>query len=195
MAANPSVPSGQATLARIQNVENLLGINGAANALFRVLDANGMQRVRIGLLPNGDYGILFADTTGVVQELLPTYAASVAGLVTCVTNGGLFTTGPSVTAVIGASGKALVRISGFATNSNGANNGTVQLALGGANYGTTNGPYLTAAGTFTAGNQMSEEVLTGLTPGEITFQLWGSPAGTTPVTCSISKSTIVVQPI
>jgi hypothetical protein len=196
MASNPSVPSSQVLLTQIQQLQTALGLLGAnPQAFFAVRDAGGFQRVRIGFLPNGDYGIWFADDFGVAQELLPTYAASVASLVTCVTNGGLFLSGPSVTAVIGASGKALIRLSGIATNSNNANNGLIEVGLNAATLGAVNGPYLTAAGTFTAGIQMAEQVVTRLTPGENTFQLWGVPAGTTPVTCSITKSTLVVQPL
>jgi hypothetical protein len=140
MAANPGQPSGQNLLQRILNIENLLGINGASNALFRVADANGVQRVRIGLLPNGDYGVLFNDTLGNQQELLPTVSSFYAGNLT--TSSGSFVTianSPSVKAYLGASGDAIVSAS---CNFNVSTSGIVQLLIDGTSPGANAGEIL-----------------------------------------------------
>lgn len=135
MAANPGQPSGQNLLQRILNIENLLGINGASNALFRVADANGVQRVRIGLLPNGDYGILFNDVLGNTQELLPTVTSfAFSNLSTSSTTPATVAGSPSVTFELGASGNAIVSVGSNISSSSAGVGGLVYIVLDGVTY-------------------------------------------------------------
>ena len=140
MMAASNVPTGDALLARIINLENLLGINSAGQALFTVRDVNGLQRIRIGFLPNGDYGVLFNDTLGNQQELLPTVSSFYAGNLT--TSSGSFVTianSPSVKAYLGASGDAIVSAS---CNFNVSTSGIVQLLIDGTSPGANAGEIL-----------------------------------------------------
>ena len=140
MAAS-NVPTGDALLARIINMENLLGINSAGQALFTVRDVNGLQRIRIGFLPNGDYGVLFSDTLGNQQELLPAVRSFYAAqLSTSSTSPATLGSAPSVTAVIGASGDAVLE---FGSN----------ISASGAGVGGLVYPELDGALTTVAGNQ------------------------------------------
>lgn len=121
---------------RIANLENLLGVNVGANATapqgFSVRDTQGRQRVRVGGLPNGDYGILLTDVNGNSEELLPVLSNYYDGFISPGTAGvtttayTLFANAPTVTAVIGASGDAIITASSFVTNPNG---GTGDAAL------------------------------------------------------------------
>lgn len=171
---------------RIQNLETLLGVNQAANATapqgFSVRDPSGLQRLRIGALPNGDFGIFLADTIGNSQEILPVTSSYYDGEISPGT-GGVTTTSytafpnaPTVTAVIGASGDAVVTASSFVTNPSG---GTGDIALvidGGAPS------LIVAAGcasTAVAISGASIRRLKGwtsgpglITPGEHTFTLY-----------------------
>ena len=166
-----NTPSGDALLRRIENLERIAGLTGANAG-----------------------SISFPQQASQQQVLAPLGASTVPSLIDCVTNGGLFTTGPSVTITIGASGRALVRFSGQFFNSNGSNNGEIYLAVDGVSQGTS-GPQCIATGTYTAAIQVAEAVVSGLTPGSHVFQLWGQPAGTEPVYCTAHASTLVVQPM
>jgi len=134
-----SQPAGAELLARIVKLETQLGIQGAnPQAFFAVRDKNGIQRVRVGYLPNGDYGVWLADSIGNQEELLPVssnyydgeISPGTAGVIT--TSYTLFANAPTVTAVIGASGDAIITASSFVTNTNGGFGDAALVVDGGA---------------------------------------------------------------
>ena len=150
---------------------------------FGIRDGQGNLRVQGGLLQAGfggagEYGIVVADVNGTALEILPIYWQEVAALelTTSPTYTDLTTPGPTVTAIIGHSGSAMVTIStymgvnGIAGSQAG---GRVSLAIDG---GAAVGDYLyysisSAAGDGIAGNQSTTIVLSGLAPGSHTFEM------------------------
>lgn len=124
---------------RIHALEQKLGAAGAnPQAFFSVFDANGVQRVRVGYLPNGDYGVSLADTIGNQEELLPVSSSYYDGFISPGTAGvtttsyTLFANAPTVTSVIGASGDAIITASAFVTNPNGGTGDAALVVDGGA---------------------------------------------------------------
>lgn len=199
MVANRAIPSGDYLLKRILYLENLMGINGAGNALFSVADANGIRRVQVGALANGDYGILLRDLLGNVQELLPLKSSFYnSQLSVSSTSPTTVANSPSVTVDIGASGDAILSL--------GANISSNSAGVGGLVY-----PLIDGALTPVAGNtwllynnytgnvscfvevQVSQFFGHTLTPGSHTFTLKYSTAlsGTAIFTANVLK----VQPI
>ena len=136
------IPTGNALLQRILVLETKLGIQGAnGQAFFAANDQNGIQRVRVGYLPNGDYGVWVSDTLGNVQEFLPTVSSFYAAqLSTSSTTPATLSSAPSVTAIIGASGDAIIEM--------GANISASGAGIGGLVY-----PEIDGALTTVAGNQ------------------------------------------
>jgi hypothetical protein len=175
-----SQPSGPELLSRIVNIENKLGIQGSNPlAFFAVTDTTGLQRVRVGFLPNGDYGVLVADTLGNTEEYLPTSSAfnnsviSVSSLTYASPAGS-----PSVTAIIGKSGNARIEVGSSIFTSGGAS-GYVGLTVDGAVAFTS--PVLVQAAAAIAASNYGARLLETwtvaqggpglLTPGEHTFTL------------------------
>jgi hypothetical protein len=186
MAANPGQPSGQNLLQRILNIENLLGINGASNALFRVADANGVQRIRIGLLPNGDYGILLNDLLGNVQELLPAVSSFwINALQTSSVSPVTIASSPSVTIDLGNSGDCYVELASQITGQASGDQGFVYCYVDGANVIGSNNTWCLQGGYGPYSQSMfvkfklSQALGKTLTPGSHTFTLKyaASPGG------------------
>lgn len=192
------VPSGNALLQRITNLETMLGVQGATGqAFFPVRDANGVQRVRVGYLPNGDYGLWVSDTLGNVQEFLPTVTSFYASqLSTSSTTPATLANAPSVSVIIGANGDAIIEM--------GSNISASGAGIGGLVY-----PMLDGSLTSVAGNQWllynlnqsnatcyaavlaSQFFGSKLTPGKHTFtqQYSVHAAGTALFTANVIKVT------
>lgn len=129
-----AVPSGNTLLQQILAMANALGLYGAnSTAYFLVRDASGNPRTYMGALPNGDYGILLdAPNNEDPTELLPLvtqfYGSTISTTIAAfVTNANL----PPVTAWIGASGDALIRITSFIQLASAAQVGTVGIEIDG----------------------------------------------------------------
>ena len=195
------LPSGEYLQRLIQGLQSQVGALATQQGLT-VVDSKLRVRVQIGLLSNGDYGLLLTDTAGNTQEVLPTVHAYRNTVISMTGYGPSTLAGsPSVTATIGQSGNALVTVSAFVQCPSvaGSTSGGIYLNVdGGANYGgagvSGSGPYV--AGTCTTTYDV--KLLTGaaLTPGSHTFSLSyyansGSPSNVT----NFSLTSLIVQPV
>jgi hypothetical protein len=171
---------GNELLQRILVIENALGIQASGTSLsgFTIRDNNGESRVRIGALPNGDYGMLLFDpNTGATQETLPGKVANVlstTALTTTSTSPVSIAGTPTVVCTLGASGSALVRMSSLLALPSGNTStiiggwcqleidGSLRLPVLGAQYSVTAAePFGGFLGTVT-----SEYLSTGWAPDE-----------------------------
>jgi hypothetical protein len=109
---------------------------------YVMVDKNGILRLQLGLLQNGDYGILMQDVSGNKQELLPAVSSYKASALTLTGFGpSALTDAPSVTCNIGASGNAKITLSSQIAlpNSSGSISAFVLLQIdsGATFYGAT----------------------------------------------------------
>jgi hypothetical protein len=177
MAGNPNAAI-EPILSRITNLENLLGVNGP-NANFTVKDANGIQRVRVGYLPNQDYGILFADILGNTQELLPISQQYYAPEYNTSSTSPVTIPGISVTSEIGNHCKALVRVSGViylpSANTSTIVGGWIGVFMNGTYVGAPLGAQFSANASYPFGgcgiSVFAENQITTTDPGEFTTTL------------------------
>lgn len=139
---------------------------------LHVYDSSDRNRVNLGGLSNGDYGLQVIDPSGQSNEIRPTYSAS------NYTSGSLNTTlsaiGSAVTATIGESGRALVTGSAyFGIGANMTATGYVYVdgttATGEPEIVLSNSNSGGIAGTVSA-----TTVVSGLTPGSHSFQIYAN---------------------
>jgi hypothetical protein len=199
------VPTDSALLARIQAIENLLGISDGVigNASLFVMDTNGMVRIRLGNQGNGDYTLSTIDPAGVRTEVWPISSAfkQNVGSRASVTPG-VIAGSPSVTCWLGSSGDCLVTVSCDVQNTGAGDTDTGYLTLAVDSSEFTPGtPMLIGSpgnangGSFSATVQLSK-VLGSTVPvspnSEHTFSfLFSNVTGT----CSFYNMSVIVQPI
>jgi hypothetical protein len=191
------LPANEYLLRLIQGMQSQIGSMATQQGLT-VVDSKLRQRIQIGLLSNGDYGCLLSDpTTGQTTELLPIYQANILGTGTQSTSSTTYTElstpGPTVTATIGQSGNALLTCNaymGLSATVGGTATGIVGISVDSAAptgslndllYYSVTVPAGTAAGWGFAANQSAQIVVTGLTPGQHTFQMQYKVVGANPV--------------
>jgi hypothetical protein len=170
---------------------------------YVVVDQNLALRLQIGLLENGDYGILLADpATATRTELLPLYTSYVdTQLSTSSATPVALAGSPAVTATIGASGDCIITVGSSISNGAVNNTGFINLEVDGA--GGHSILSLGSTASITAANVQSTRQYTKwtlesggipLTPGQHTFGLhYSSSTGGTTVT--FSANWLSVQPI
>lgn len=193
----------QVNLPPSQYVQRYLqGLSDQIEALGRqqgtvVVDSQLRVRVQVGLLANGDYGILLVDTQGNQQELLPAVRSfNVSTLSVTSTSYSSPAGSPSVTAVLGQSGDALITVCANIGTTNVNDTGQVGITVdGGTTYnvlllGDTAG---IVQGSCSLEVSVVELVGAPLTPGTHTFTMAyaGSTAGHT---FQFGHSSLVVQP-
>lgn len=163
------------------------------------LDATGLAqfdtaanpRTKLGLLPNNDYGLASYSRANdnTYTEILPAKSASVPGILS--TNSASYVNlgGPSVTATVGATGNVLLTASSRIAIT--ADNGWVGISIDG---GAPSDLLVAGIGT---GNILEAtaltEIITGLSAGNHTFQMWYRVSGT--ATANFSANNLVVTPI
>lgn len=170
---------------RMRIVEGLLADGTYAT---QYLDTSGRERVRAGqMTPVGgvtDYGLLVTDALGTTAtEILPIYEAQVSAeeFTTSTSYVDLTTVGPTVTPVVGASGKVLVITDAFVAvpgNASGIGAGYVGISVDGAAptgamdkilyFSLSNGAGSAVSGAQTIG---SAYVLGGLSTGSHTMTM------------------------
>lgn len=184
-----------AALERTSQLDNSSITNGS----LTVFDADRNQRVILGKLPNGDYGLLFIDSAGNAQELLPKISRFAAG--TLSTTSLTYTTiagqPATITADIGAHGDAEITVGALVAVTNVNDTAFVGLSVDGAPASTCLELSSTAsiiAATTTLSFLASEVVGSLLSPGPHTFglQFRGSTAGHT---FNFAGVGLAVQPI
>jgi hypothetical protein len=146
---------------------------------YVMVDKNGYLRLQLGLLQNGDFGILLADTNGNSQELLPAASAFYGG--TLATTSGSYTTlgsSPTVQVVIGESGDCEVTFSCIAAAAAYAGEvACATLVVDGSIPFTNYLCYLSSSGSNGAGASTTSIIRYkayaggGLAPGPHTFSL------------------------
>lgn len=160
-------------------------LSSLEQAFQGVKDANGLTRVKTGLLPGGDYGIALTDpVTGVTTELLPVYQESDRGndFSTSSTSYVADTNTPALTATVGASGDVLLTVNSFigipGATGGAQSGGFVGISVDGAAitgildevlYLANSVVGTTAVGQ--AANQSAQVIVTGLSPGQHTFEM------------------------
>lgn len=162
-----------------------------------VKDANGRTRMKSGLLPNGDFGILLIDAQGNQQELLPAVSDYHDGTLSTASATPVSLVGsPSVTVVIGASGDCKITCGSFIGVGSNAS-GIVYLQIdGGASTSILElsdaDPSGAAAANVQSTRKYSQWTGGTLTPGSHTFGLlYSSSSGTS----NFSSNWLEVQPI
>lgn len=172
-------------------------------------DAEGRERVRLGQLPGGDYGLRVTDPAGIAREVLPVAAASTEGdLTTSSTSLVALAGSPSVSAYIGASGDALVTVSAtiltptitspadvggsIALSVDGSSSGLnwVQAGFNGGSYPSA----LPATQWPVSSAQLLSQTVGTVAPGEHTFGLEYASLGAGK-SVTFFAIAIVVQPI
>ena len=162
--------SNAALLARVQNLETLLGVGevqepGAATLTpssmtdwsmapgtnITFYDTAGIARVVLGELPSGDYGLQITDPNSVANEIWPVSSATyLPQLATTATSAAPITDSPEVTCWIGNSGDCLVTVSSTISQGITAELAYVTLILDGStqpfNYVLVNGFVGTSSG-------------------------------------------------
>ncbi|MCU4186613.1 hypothetical protein K6U06_19770 [Acidiferrimicrobium sp. IK] len=140
-------------------------------------DATTAERVRAGHLASGDYGLQVTDSSGNTEEVLPAVESFAANVISVTSTSYVSDGGPSVTAVVGASGKVKLDASAQ-LESNSAGDGVyVGLFIDGSAWTGGGGSDTTALlDCFSVGGQTLATcavtvVLAGLTPGSHTFEL------------------------
>ena len=159
---------------------------------YHVYDGSGTERVRLGLLANGDYGLQVIDTLGNSEEILPAVQQFVSTQITVTSQTYVSQGGPSVTAVVGASGKVKVEASAFVAANAASVGAWVALAIDGT-------PVLDLTEVDSAGGQITTSfafngIRTGLSAGSHTFELyykWTSASGN----ANFSNRSLLVTPI
>ena len=146
-----------------------LGVDAAGVPALHVYDTQGNERVVVGELPNADYGLQVTDTLGNSEEILPAVEQFVAADINVTSTSYVSDGGPSVTAVVGASGKVKVEASSFVSSNAASNGAWVGLFID----GTLN---LDLTEVDSAGGQITTSfafngIVTGLSSGSHTFEL------------------------
>ena len=115
-------PSNEYLLGQIQQLQSQYTAL-SQQGQYVVVDQNLKLRVQIGLLQNGDYGILLADpASGAHQELLPSAAGYTSSTLVCTSTTPQTLSGsPTVSVTIGASFDAKVSFSAIQTPSGSTN--------------------------------------------------------------------------
>lgn len=169
-----------------------------------VVDNKLRTRVAVGLLPNGDFGVMLVDpSTGQATELLPVYTAQIATTesTSSTTYTDLATPGPTVTATVGQSGNAQVTINSY-VGIPGATGGTQSagfvgiyidgsLAYDKIIYFSNSVVGTTAVGM--AASQSAVYTFTGLSPGQHTFEMKYVMTG--PGSVNFGERVLQVRPI
>lgn len=201
-------PSTQAVI--LQLGEQFAGVPGPGLVLFSgaspialfddagvtVYDASGNERVGLGLLPGGDYGLgIFSDSNnGTYVRLAPPVTAEYAATQSTTSQSSVPLNGPSVTFSVSQSGQALILTScvigmpGATTSVQGETTvkiGTDYYAPAGSSVTSS-----TAVGLQTTVTGM--ELVTGLTPGSVTAEMYFS--STYGQSINFSDSVITVIP-
>ena len=177
---------------------------------YVIVDAQLRQRVQLGLLNNGDYGLLVTDPVNSVQtEYLPVYQNVVAATegTSSASYTDLTTAGPSVTVTIGASGMAQIFIGsyiGVTAVQNAQAGGFVGVATDGVDpvggigldellYFAMSTANVVPSCTGIASSQSGIYVVSGLSPGTHTFKMRYKAAGGG--TSNFSSRFIQVRPL
>ena len=176
-----NLPASDALAARLIALERAVQVL-ATQQQFICTDSSDVERVRLGLLASGDFGLAVTDpTTSTVTEFLPVYYSQVPAL-EATTSGSytnLTTAGPTLTATIGASGNALVTVNtymGVNAIAGSQAGGLVGVSVDGAAPTGVLDEILyysisAAAAVGIAGNNSAAVIVTGLSPGQHTFTM------------------------
>jgi hypothetical protein len=195
------VPTNQTNddvLQQIANIRTQMNRQGTEQ-LWVITDQNLVERVAMGLLDNGDFGISLGDPSGNTQELLPGAFETVPGaLTTSSTSAVVLAGGPAVTAHIGASGDCVVQMSTLITTAGGS--GQAWLDVDGSIVDPASGAeaalvYAVNSSQSSVSCQLQFSTYSGTTlaPGAHTFKIrYQSPYGTS---TSFYNSYLGVQPI
>ena len=201
------VAAGNDLQQQIHALQLALGMRGVTpTSYFNVTDNTGIQRVQVGVLNNGDYGILLRDPLGNAEELLCSVDAFYEGsLSTSSETPVSITNSPSVTCWVGASGNVRISASSQVDISGANSTATAVLTVDGNTIPVTvlEVPFAifyvgTSASNLTLGTSgvASYYAITGgltLSPGEHTFGLqYASLTGTT---ASFSLNYLLVEPL
>ena len=154
--------------------------------------SNGAERVRAGQLVSGDYGLQVIDTTGASQEILPAVEQYVATLINVSSTTYVSDGGPSVSAVVGASGKVKLDATAQIISNTASDGAYVGLAID----GTINRDLLWcySAGGQTVATCAATVIITGLSAGSHTFEMqYRHSSGTNPA--DFQQRSLVVTPI
>ena len=180
---------------------------------YVMVDKNGNLRLQLGLLQNGDYGILMQDASGNHQELLPSVSAFENSALSLTGFGPSTISGsPSVTANIGASGNAKITLATQITlpASGGTSStpcyGAVLIVIDGSGaYGEAYfGVRVGSAGNSVTGTASVAQVMSlqgllnggTLTEGSHTFSLiYVADSGSSSNVTFFSQNYLEVQPI
>ena len=171
-------------------------------------DGSGNERVRLGLLANGDYGLQVIDVAGNSEEILPAVAQNVDTSINITSTTYVASSGPSVTATVGASGKVRLDASAYinpATGPVGSSNqetgGVVGLYIDGAflkdvlSFDTfVNDPGATSILINGYSNSSTIRILTALSAGSHTFELRYKTINATNG-CNFAARSLIVTPI
>jgi hypothetical protein len=147
-------------------------------------------RAALGHLPDGDYGLSVTDTVGNTQEVLPTVIDEIDTQITVTSTTDVSSGGPSQAAVIGASGAVELTISAYIALGQSNTTGGVSLYIDG---GFALAPLaLSSQGVPIAANCSTTRLITGLSPGNHTFELrYKTSTGST----SFAGRTLSVTPL
>jgi hypothetical protein len=204
MPAYPG-PADDAYAATLQQLRRDIDALTSAGS-FQFSDQNFAIRVVIGLLPDGDFGLLVSDALGNATEILPVYQNSVATNegTSSTTYADLTTPGPLLTAMIGASGNALLTVNatigipGSVVN-NTQSGGFVGVSIDGGAPAAPLDQVLYFANTSTGtalgqkANQSAQVVVTGLSVGQHTFEMKYEMDG--PGTVNFGNRFLQVRPL
>lgn len=179
------------------NTVMVIGNLGNDQYGIAVLDESGNERALMGLLPSGDFGFMVLDTSGNSAEILPQYSVYHGPAIALPSSTGSL--GVAVTANIGASGAAIVTLSAELlpppASASLSTTVTLQPHVGSSAVGA---PLTQAIAVNGSGDSVSSAVtatiqtrVSGLTPGPVTFTIYGS--GTT--TSEAQYISMTVQPI
>jgi hypothetical protein len=172
------------------------GEDNSGDTYLCFYDDAGNPRCRLGLLPNGDYGLITYSRAndGTYNEINPIQVDVVQSTLSTSSTTYVNLSGPSVTATIGATGNALVRCSCFIVPQVANLTGYVGVSIDG---GTPSFDWLgvgvTGTSVFIADNACTERLATGLSAGSHTFELYYRTSAAS--TCDFSGSSLTVQPI
>ncbi len=179
------ITAGYQVLDSDGNVIVQTGTNSGGQYGTFIYDTSGNLRAELGLLSNGDFGALVSDPTlGVMSEILPVYESpevATEQYTTSTTYTDLATAGPSVTATIGALGTALVNVNSYIATPGAAsavNSRCVGVSIdGGAPTGVLDDILIASISTPVgaavgiAVNQSAQAYISGLSPGQHTFEM------------------------
>jgi hypothetical protein len=195
MPANNGVPADW-FLGEFNKMRHQIG-QIATQSQYFFSDPQGNLRVKLGLLQNGDYGILLTDLDGNMQELLPGVDAYHNGTLSTTSTTPVALTGsPTVTCDIAASGDCEVTVGAF-IGILGSSEGLVYLVVDGG----TPTQILAVSNSNTAGIAINSQSIrkwiswqgSGLTPGAHTFSLaYESQSGSS---ANFSAIFLKVQPV